>query len=479
MSPENLYAGICDSPSFAYHHSYFILWLREYTTKYRKWKAQTDADKTDVPVYLGVWPSEKSQPLAMFYSRAKETFFTPNANHELNLPSDILAPIRTPNGSAHPDPHIFDRVAVEVHKMLQESLQRFVAAQFSNVGSPRALCGVCAGLFCLLVGGLLPILYTIFVQHSRWLRITAIPGLWMGLTLMLTSLNGVCLGIYVFGDLRQLRKFELSRPAISRPQAFYSSTNRRPVPSASISNPLQTQDTTDQSVVSTRLSGVSNGSSDDIHISPAYYDMHPVDGPALSPNGIHFSEKDSDTDSEMESGPDTPTSANAFIPTAMFIHPYDSGSEDSIDPSTRPDELTNLPHKPRLPEEAQRITEFDFESLPHPPRRLAEEARMRTQVLELEQCSNPYSPLCLLRRWQERCSVRFKGWVQGAPLKPKKKLSFGFKKETEVPAFGPMTKILSPVVVRGQWEIVVRSVVLALFGAWLIIGPLLAIPPRV
>ncbi|KIY71547.1 hypothetical protein CYLTODRAFT_390240, partial [Cylindrobasidium torrendii FP15055 ss-10] len=353
MSPENLY---------------FILWLREYTTKYMQWKAQTDADKTDVPMYLGVWPSAKSQPLAMFYSRAKETFFTPNANHELNLPSDILAPIRTPNGSPHPDPHIFDRVAVEVHKMLQESLQRFVAAQFSNVGSPRALCGVCAGIFCLLVGGLLPILYTIFVQRSRWLRITAMPGLWMGLTLMFTSLNGVCLGIYVFGDLRQLRKFELSRPAISRPQTFYSSTNRKPTLSASIPQDSIAPSVND--MISTRLSEVSNDSSGDIHISPAYYDMNPVDGPALSPNGVHFSEKDSDTESEVESvGPDTPTSADAFVPTALFIHPYNSGSEENIDPSSYAVEPAKNAHKIRLPEEAQRITEFEFESLPCPPRR--------------------------------------------------------------------------------------------------------------
>ena len=66
------------------------------------------------------------------------------------------------------------------------------------------------------------------------LRILALPGLWLGLTIVLASLRGVCvfarslcmpeklkvgiLGVHddiSFGDLRQLRSFELARPSVS------------------------------------------------------------------------------------------------------------------------------------------------------------------------------------------------------------------------------------------------------------------------
>ncbi|KAK0189589.1 hypothetical protein F5146DRAFT_932190 [Armillaria mellea] len=69
----------------------------------------------------------------MFYAQAKQTFLTPNTNNELNLPSDVLAPFHTSNGSPHPDPAIFNQVAVEVQKILKESLQHFVTTQLTVV----------------------------------------------------------------------------------------------------------------------------------------------------------------------------------------------------------------------------------------------------------------------------------------------------------------------------------------------------------
>jgi hypothetical protein len=45
-----------------------------------------------------------------------------------------------------------------------------------------------------------------------------------------------------------------------------------------------------------------------------------------------------------------------------------------------------------------------------------------------------------------------------------------------VPAFGPLTRVLEPIVARGQWEIVVRSACYAAVGAWLFVGCLLALP---
>lgn len=42
--------------------------------------------------------------------------------------------------------------------------------------------------------------------------------MWLGLTIFISALYGVCMMIYIFGDLRQLRSFELSRPGISQPK---------------------------------------------------------------------------------------------------------------------------------------------------------------------------------------------------------------------------------------------------------------------
>jgi hypothetical protein len=47
-----------------------------------------------------------------------------------------------------------------------------------------------------------------------------------------------------------------------------------------------------------------------------------------------------------------------------------------------------------------------------------------------------------------------------------------------VPAFTELTHVLSPVIVRGQWEIVTKSFVIAILLSWLILGCLLAVPIR-
>ncbi|KAF9233377.1 hypothetical protein BU15DRAFT_7924, partial [Melanogaster broomeanus] len=210
---------------------YFILWLQEYTTRYQSWVHREKAsliNKKDSNTLRPHRPNFRSPPtpdpsLALFYIRAKQTFFTPNAEYELNIPSDILAPFHCPpKGSiAHPDPAVFAEVAIEARNMLSESLTRFVRAAYTNVGSRRAACGLVAGSFCTLAAGVLPLVVTTgrwnIGPHGRLMRLVAFPGLWLGLTILIASLQGICLMVYIFGDLRQLRKFELARPIISRP----------------------------------------------------------------------------------------------------------------------------------------------------------------------------------------------------------------------------------------------------------------------
>ncbi|KAJ7459794.1 hypothetical protein FB451DRAFT_1271564 [Mycena latifolia] len=519
---------------------YFILWLKEYTLKYKQWVARTVYERNNAGDYRMDWPLHSSSQLAMFYARAKQTFFTPNAAYELNLPSVAFAPFHASNGSPHPDPAIFTEIAIETRKMLDESLARFASAQLSNVGNQRALCGIIAGVVFCLLGALTPIAYNFAYGHSRWLRLSSFPGLWFGLTVLLAAWNGVCIGVYVFGDLRQLRKFELSRPAISKPQPL-----RAPRPRPTISYPIP--GITPIPVIQPRLAIIppppahlpsarspsrssalpSAGSSVDshsscsgetgaIHISPAYYDDSEVQGPATSPvtpdhlGAFPFSTKRAFD--ETESGTDS------FGATASFIHPFDQLPEDD----------RQFGGPPRThPEDRQLLSAFDFDALPrcsygttpHHLRRLSQPRNLIKS--EPKGSKRRLSPKALIGRMQSKCVTKWTAPIVGSasarphdleagaevtpdekvPHRPRDSLDSSsrphldlpqhtrtpvdksvvhkqFKLVKAVPAFAvPLTPVLSSVVVRGQWEIVTRSAVFALFLSWIVLGCLLAVPP--
>ncbi|TFY50238.1 hypothetical protein EVJ58_g11131, partial [Rhodofomes roseus] len=250
---------------------YFILWLREYTQNYAEWVRKSRLAR--MSSYNGTPRREYRTPhaslsanpeLSYSYSRAKRTFLTPNGDYELDVPSDILAPFHrsSPSSlvgshegktdSAHgswsqsqstcvwgleghnvppPDPAVFDQLADAVREMLTESLQRFVLATYNNVGTPRAVCGSAGGIVISLAGSI-PLIVNFAVHGNRWWRLAAIPGMWAGMTIFISAMYGVCMMIYVFGDLRQLRSFELVRPPISDPQPH-------PSPSGSVTSLFQ------------------------------------------------------------------------------------------------------------------------------------------------------------------------------------------------------------------------------------------------
>ena len=176
-------------------YSYFILWLKEYASRYDQWVAQTRSAKTDSNFkeqYRFSNQIQHSTGLTLFYLRAKQSFFTPGADYELNIPSDVLSPFHTGNFvSPHPDPIVFSDVAWQVHNMLKDSLDRFVLASYYNVGTNRALCGMIGGTVISLAGFVPPIAVNFASGHARWLRLLAFPGLWLGLTILIASLNGV------------------------------------------------------------------------------------------------------------------------------------------------------------------------------------------------------------------------------------------------------------------------------------------------
>ncbi|RPD62442.1 hypothetical protein L226DRAFT_544245 [Lentinus tigrinus ALCF2SS1-7] len=216
---------------------YFVLWLREYKTRYTAWRRQSKpsspircSSNPDARTYRAQSaPPPPNPPLTQFYLRAKETFLTPYAPYALPVPLDLLAPFYSSMdapGYRPPDhllgvpghmippppyPEVFEEVEERIIAILSDSLDRFVLATFHNVGMPRAYCG-CAGGTVIGLTASAPILLANFLTGgSRWWRFSALPGLWLGLTIVISAMYGVCMMIYVFGDLRQLRSFELAR----------------------------------------------------------------------------------------------------------------------------------------------------------------------------------------------------------------------------------------------------------------------------
>lgn len=492
--------------------------------KYNQWIAHTKSLREGSTEKRVNWTVHSSSHLAMFYARAKQTFLTPNSEYELNLPSNILAPFHMANGSPHPDPAVFTEVAIETQKMLEDSLRRFVSGQLNNVGNHRVLCGIIAGIILCLIGAIPPIAVNFATGQPRWTRLAALPGMWLGLTIIVAALNGICMGVYIFGDLRQLRKFELSRPPISKPQPLRN-PHRRPIISLPISSspPPQTiapvpppalivvppspayilpgstrslslSRTSTMSSSSTSSSATtssgpsSNGIDATIHISPAYYDADPVEGPATSPitidTGFTFPPRVPNIVEESHSR------ASSYTATASFIHPF-----------TIADDESDIERIKCFPEERQPVSDFDFDALPHLPRKpqsVTHGPHFRTT--NTHHSSN--SPASLLAHLQAKCTL--KRWSKSPSLPthrptspsssfdssiPKKSeqtlrrrestetsMSERFKRIRAVPAFASLTRVLSPVIARGQWEIVTRSAVISLVVCWVVLGCLLAVP---
>ncbi|KAF9013510.1 hypothetical protein BDQ17DRAFT_1343569 [Cyathus striatus] len=496
MCPENLY---------------FILWLREYRTRYDQWLSQTKF-QPDSDEYRFNWSTGNSSHLAMFYARAKQTFFTPNAIYELNLSSDRLAPFHAANESPHPEPSI---------------LKLFVSAQLNNVGNNRVMCGMIAGVLFCLIGFIPPVVVNFVRGHTRWARVTAFPGLWVGLTIFLAAIHGICIGVYIFGDLRQLRKFELARPPISKPKPLpglrmrpftpmipvtpqpVTPTIPRPprlniIPPPPPSHPRsdhslsRTASHMSDSTTSSSSSSSSSGANQ-ILISPAYYDHDAVEGPATSPTILTdvnrlFNEKERDF---------------VNVSTAGFILPFEHSDDDDDD----------IEKAKSCPNSRQPLTTFDFDALPLqlPYKKPASNRRGYERRMEMVNATLPAAPepamspiTGFISRFQNRCAskrpiqppysnydeelrrhTRSSSFGTSTPPTPttaseksvprtevtEKMVKKRFRLVKAVPAFAvPLTRILNPVIVRGQWEIVVRSAAMAFIISWVVVGVLLAIP---
>lgn len=397
----------------------------------------------------------------------------------------------------------------------------------------------------------------------------------------------VCMMVYIFGDLRQLRKFELSRPRISAPKPLDASSSRphisSPVPMYNTSDshssssflpsyafrrprctpdptkpsipPLtiaiperppaaalssRLRDSIANSIASTPYDSTSLGSSStssynaalvdglepEITVSPAYFDTDPApEGPATrtGPDAHPFI-----TDGIAVPSPsfrfgtanmhseecrfhracynNATAGFIAYDDDDLYDRPIGKASEEGRAAGTfdfdalpvRDDEDTPCicaavpaapssvalplnPHDEKLPEPTQPSLPLPIHNVPANP----DDAR------HIPRCAELKSPSTLLGHAQHKCNrnvvidstpavpanQKYKSRVT-QPRPPLHTIDGQHHRARRVPAFGPLTRVLSPVVSRAQWEIVVRSAFVALLVSLAIIGSLLAVPAR-
>jgi hypothetical protein len=316
----------------------------------------------------------------------------------------------------------------------------------------------------------------------------------------------------VFGDLRQLRQFELARPPISRPQTI-SNPQHRPVVSPlfnravcgpitqprilpvsqpacehirldNISQAAVNHETTrvrthsSSSTVSSLRTASSASGSGYISSSSAAEQENCADL-IIEVSSVVYDDFDNE-----EPATGTHTSARCsvpeFTPTASFIHPYDPLCSDDFD-DTR--ELS--------PEERQGIEPFDFDLLPKKgytfPQRDRATSITANETMEAspvadkdggDATAESRSVNDILRREGSKRDLSTNPDSANMPSPSRRAVdpAVHLKAVNAVPIFSSVTPVWSPVVARAHWEIVVRSMAVAGLVCWVIIGCLLAVP---
>ncbi|KAG8781808.1 hypothetical protein FRC12_021497 [Ceratobasidium sp. 428] len=410
---------------------YFVLWVKDYTTRFN----------------ANVSPAQ----LAHCIARAKATFFSSDSHYELNLSASRVSEFFAATGSnptpeksrnsvystssqpllasTTPRPSTFTPIYDEVEHMLRLSAHRFVRARSRNVNSQRAYCVLFGGLQTVALA-FIPFFLGILHRQSRLIRFTMIPPLCMGLTVVICSLNGICIIIYFLGGSRQMHPFELHRPPISAPLPYsphspyqHSFTTADTLPT--IKSPLPCVYPPNPSTASFDPPGiVIHGPYTDTTGSSTPRDTRHVEPYALP-----------------EIRPSSPICDVFEFETAGFIPSQDLDTPSMhtrtdvestvLSTLTSPDLSAASPHSRRS---STPKLGFDFDSLP-------------AKVLD------PTSGPRTLR------AARGRG-IKGMA----------------VAVFSPLTRIESPVVSRAQWEVVVRSAVVAMFVTLIITGISVASP---
>lgn len=422
---------------------YFILWLNDYTSRYSSTEATT-------------------LQLNHSIARAEATFFSSDSQYELNLAAGRVSQFydligRTEENTkgvassnqlrvpAHPD--AFAAIRDDVDDMLRASARRFVRARSRNAGQQRAICVVFGGLFTIAIA-LAPLMLSHFTDRGRWIRFGIIPPLWLGLTVFLCSVNGICIILvsisidpvlpdtdymqYMLGGSRQLYPFELVRPPISAPiyqQPAYAASFSSVKVSGDVKSPQQSAKPSLRSMSSiTQLSGVV------VHGPYKHDGKTPANLESSTPEEYALPQIPAITPLTQEFGFETA----GFIPSRdsceeLTIGGHSTYPDSSVGASsTRYEANLESGHHRGLSSTAKLA--FDFDTLP---------------IKKLDSNSGPPA-----------LEATYGGGAKGYFVK----------------VFAPMTEVRSPVISRAQWEVVIRSGALAGFLTFIITAVLVAVP---
>ncbi|GAA98015.1 uncharacterized protein L969DRAFT_16194 [Mixia osmundae IAM 14324] len=262
-SPENLY---------------FWLWLRQYSKDHAAYKASKKGG-TQRPAQPRARPSSgiteqqsarssytrrgsrtslapivpTNQPviattglspgLAASFNKALLTFFEPTSRLELNLPAHVKQALLTDTVHSS-EPTVFDEAKACIETALQESLNAFLSSSLGNSDEKRSYFAIALGLLLVLFGWI-PIILSLRCHWHRSLRLTGVPLFFVGTVTLVAGLRQTCIVIYLFGNMRQLRSWELQRPRsendAARPWYRFGLRHQQPAQLAtSLPNPSST-----------------------------------------------------------------------------------------------------------------------------------------------------------------------------------------------------------------------------------------------
>ncbi|QRW18135.1 hypothetical protein RhiXN_03059 [Rhizoctonia solani] len=404
---------------------YFIQWYRDYTKAYNAW-AQTG--------------TPYSPQLALSWSRAKQTFLVNDAHFKLNLsresleglPNSSQQPISSvsmpqesssqgrPTGLSYPNPIALTKIKSEVEDMLRESLNRFVCGSCGNSGRARGLFGIALGVITLAVG-LAPVLVSILQgRGGRALRVAAIPIFWLGAWITIMSLHAIGNDSNAVSTKGVCILIYLAGDS----RQLYPYELARPKITAPISKPQPASISYSEDKPRNDIEKSGGATNQVLHVDLEQGHMGSYSSAStLGKHSRHYST------SSMGHG-DHQTRGQACELTAM-------ASPQTV---ASPASVNNLIQQPNAAAglAAPQRWSFDFDALPSPG---------------------------------PNASADPNQW--GSALPTRSDRNFG-----SIPTFGPLTKVLSPIVTRAQWEIVVRSAIMGVVVAAILGAICLAIPAR-
>ncbi|KAM0745942.1 hypothetical protein T439DRAFT_330136 [Meredithblackwellia eburnea MCA 4105] len=163
--------------------------------------------------------------LLELYHIALDSFFQADSPLEVNVPGDLrrsidqqVAALPTLKTEPFLPPSAFEKVYATTHDSLETSFQKFLIFNVRNAERNRGRFAKFVGGMTFLLGFIPTIVCAVLDKNRAW-RALGIPIWWFGTVVFMGGVHKTCLVVYLFGDNRQLRPWELMRPSASSSSA--------------------------------------------------------------------------------------------------------------------------------------------------------------------------------------------------------------------------------------------------------------------